>query len=276
MGDLWRRYGHYSGWTVAGWRRAGHEPESVWCNGLGNPYGCNNPTIPAGTATQHTRILGENYGAAGAADQTNNDDAIVWWLWSLEGTQPFGSAKCRCGVRRADPPFTMHDIRGSCHSKYVSVRAFRSTIMPRMASRPTRTLTMSCFRTCGFMGSLRAAFLDPSKASSLRQESILPIPAGLAGTLMTAAPRRWSIVLNLNYSTIEWNGCNQVIPGLVRSPVTVRATAVTVMESAHRREPAFPQTWIILRSVTTRRRASTCAQRHRRLLHDDHQLHGLW
>ena len=42
-----------------------------WCIGSGSvPYGCYNPTIPAGTASQHTRILGENYASCGQSNMT--------------------------------------------------------------------------------------------------------------------------------------------------------------------------------------------------------------
>ncbi len=43
----------------------------TWCPGSSSaPYGCFNPTIPAGTASRHTRILGENYASCGATNKT--------------------------------------------------------------------------------------------------------------------------------------------------------------------------------------------------------------
>ena len=43
----------------------------TWCFGsYSAPYGCYNPAIPAGTAGQHTRILGENYASCGASNKT--------------------------------------------------------------------------------------------------------------------------------------------------------------------------------------------------------------
>ena len=41
------------GWDI----NTGGGSSNQWCTNVGN-YGCNNPPIPAGTATQHTRILG--------------------------------------------------------------------------------------------------------------------------------------------------------------------------------------------------------------------------
>ncbi len=43
----------------------------TWCFGGGGSYGCTNPTIPAGTAAQHTRILGQNYAACSTGGVTN-------------------------------------------------------------------------------------------------------------------------------------------------------------------------------------------------------------
>ncbi len=43
---------------------------SNWCAG-GSPYGCFNPTIPAGTAVQPTRILGANYASCSTGNAQN-------------------------------------------------------------------------------------------------------------------------------------------------------------------------------------------------------------
>lgn len=66
-----------SSWVISGgdtvlirngpWRvgfAQGTSSGDVWCKGLSGAAGCTNPTIPAGTAAQHTRILGENYNLA--------------------------------------------------------------------------------------------------------------------------------------------------------------------------------------------------------------------
>ncbi len=46
----------------------GVSPDDAWCWGGGGPYGCSNPAIPAGTAAQHTRILGRNYASCNAGN----------------------------------------------------------------------------------------------------------------------------------------------------------------------------------------------------------------
>ena len=79
-------YGN-SAWVIAGgdtvilrggpWRVGfdqGNGPNDKWCLGGNGQTGCFNPTIPAGTPTQHTRILGENYAScnkdAGTTDRS--------------------------------------------------------------------------------------------------------------------------------------------------------------------------------------------------------------
>lgn len=82
---LWddQSYGGYQNWAIAGgdtvivrggpWRvgfSQGTSPNDVWCVGGNGPYGCINPPIPAGTASQPTRILGENYGSCSKSNMT--------------------------------------------------------------------------------------------------------------------------------------------------------------------------------------------------------------
>ncbi len=72
---LWddQTYGN-SAWVISGgdtvilrggpWRVGfdqGLTSSDLWCRGGSGPFVCVNPTIPAGTPTQHTRILGENF-----------------------------------------------------------------------------------------------------------------------------------------------------------------------------------------------------------------------
>jgi hypothetical protein len=53
-----------------GWDAPTGTGANLWCYGVG-PYTCYNPPIPAGTALQHTRILGQNYGACNVGGATN-------------------------------------------------------------------------------------------------------------------------------------------------------------------------------------------------------------
>jgi hypothetical protein len=70
-------------WVIAGgdtvilrggpWRvgfNQGISSNDKWCFGGSGPFDCSNPNVPAGTPTQHTRILGENYGSCNATNKT--------------------------------------------------------------------------------------------------------------------------------------------------------------------------------------------------------------
>jgi hypothetical protein len=112
LGDYRFLYDDQSGkplkWVMAGgdkvilkdgpWRvgfNQGASSNDVWGRaGLG-PQASEAPPIPAGTAAQHTQILGENFASCSAANKT----------------QLF----CRCGVHRAYPPLAVHPAwRPSC------------------------------------------------------------------------------------------------------------------------------------------------------------------
>lgn len=79
---LWddKTYGN-RGWVIAGgdtvildntqpWRVGfdGATANEAWCFGGTGPYDCTNPTFPAGTPGQHTRILGRNFAACSKAN----------------------------------------------------------------------------------------------------------------------------------------------------------------------------------------------------------------
>src|SRR5260370_518514 len=67
------------GWDAS----TGNPAINNWCYGVGS-YTCYNPPIPAGTAAQHTRILGQNYAACNAGGATNPK------LYESNLTQLFG------------------------------------------------------------------------------------------------------------------------------------------------------------------------------------------
>jgi len=55
-----------------GWDRGWGGTGNNWCYYLNNgSYGCYNPPIPSGTATQHTRILGQNYANCNVGGSTD-------------------------------------------------------------------------------------------------------------------------------------------------------------------------------------------------------------
>lgn len=66
-----------------GWDGPTGNPPNLWCYGVGS-YTCYNPPIPAGTAAQHTRILGQNYANCAVNGATNPQ------LYASNLTQLFG------------------------------------------------------------------------------------------------------------------------------------------------------------------------------------------
>jgi hypothetical protein len=67
-----------------GWDKStGSGADSSWCYAVGS-YDCYNPPIPAGTAAQHTRILGQNYASCNTGGATNPK------LYESSLTQIFG------------------------------------------------------------------------------------------------------------------------------------------------------------------------------------------
>jgi hypothetical protein len=80
-----------------GWDGPTGASSNNWCYGVGS-YTCYNPPIPAGTAAQHTRILGQNYAACNANGATNPKTYAsnltqlfggfsLTWTFSLQSTQ---------------------------------------------------------------------------------------------------------------------------------------------------------------------------------------------
>jgi len=53
-----------------GWDAPSGTGDNLWCYAVGS-YACFNPPIPAGTAAQHTRILGQNYANCNVGGATN-------------------------------------------------------------------------------------------------------------------------------------------------------------------------------------------------------------
>jgi hypothetical protein len=66
-----------------GWDMSTGNAPNKWCYAVGS-YGCFNPPIPAGSASQHTRILGQNYAACNTGGATNPK------LYESNLTQLFG------------------------------------------------------------------------------------------------------------------------------------------------------------------------------------------
>jgi hypothetical protein len=80
-----------------GWDAPTGTGANLWCYGVGS-YTCYNPPIPAGTAAQHTRILGQNYANCNVGGATNPKTYVsnltqlfggfsLTWTFNLQSTQ---------------------------------------------------------------------------------------------------------------------------------------------------------------------------------------------
>ena len=102
-----------------GWDAPTGTGDNLWCYGVGS-YTCYNPPIPAGTAAQHTRILGQNYASCNVGGATNPKTVRLEPDTTLRRIQPEvriesdGYPVCRCSVLEITSHITeMHKGWGS-------------------------------------------------------------------------------------------------------------------------------------------------------------------
>jgi len=213
-------------WVIAGgdtvivrggpWRVGYNGPNAKDYFGVdpGNPYGASNPVIPSGTAERHTRILGGNYASCSTGDETNRSK-----LTQIFGGYGVGNALNLAGAQYVDVEcleITRHSqctIFGvpanpaPCHRGYplddydtngVVTDAKTHDVLLQdvwIHGHPSRGVigpiggTVTCLRCdVGFNGGAGWDFDDGKSTPSV------------------------NAVWNFNYSTIEWNGCNQEYP----------------------------------------------------------------
>ena len=142
-------------WVIAGgddyrviieggpWRvgfNQGTSPNDVWCSGGNGNNACVNPPIPAGTANQHTRILGENYASCSTGNTTNKASLTQIYggygarrkrsisarrststssVWKSRGIRSasFTEAPCIPAVAAPATPSTITTRGGHCHRR---------------------------------------------------------------------------------------------------------------------------------------------------------------
>ncbi len=233
---LWddQSYGN-NAWVISGgdtvilrggpWRVGydqGKNDHDVWCRGNSNaPYGCVNPPIPAGTAAQHTRILGENYANCGSSTTTNRSMLTqifgghgVWNALNLNGAQ-YVDVECIELTRHSQCTiFGLPSKPAPCHKSYpvddydtngISTDVNTHDVLMQdmwIHGHPSRGIigpiggTVTCLRCdIAFNGGAGWDFDDGKSTASVDG------------------------VWNFNYSTIEWNGCNQEYPMVDPIPV---------------------------------------------------------
>ena len=205
------------GWDAATGPGAGY----TWCLG-GGTTACQNPHIPAGTAAQHTRILGQNYANCGTATTTDRSKL----------TQIFGGF----GVG------TPLDLRGA---QYVDVECIEITRHSNCIWFGTPAVPSSCpgqnpvadFDSDGVRtdanthdvlmqdmwihGHTGRGVKGPigGVVTCLRCDLAYNGGAGWDFDDGAATPMGPGALWNFLYSTIEWSGCNQEYPAVDPIPV---------------------------------------------------------
>jgi Putative Ig domain len=193
----------------------------TWCFGGGGNFGCYNPPIPAGTATQHTRILGENYAACSSGGVTNRSQ-----LTQIFGGFGVTEALNLTGAKYVD----VECLEITRHSQCI---AFGSPAIPSSCSssspiddydsdgihtdNTTHDLLMQDLWIHGHIG---RGIKGPigGLVTCLRCDIAFNGGAGWDFDDGNATPivnGNWQFL----YSTIEWSGCNQEYPAVHAIPV---------------------------------------------------------
>lgn len=220
---LWddRSYGN-SKWVIAGgdtvilkdgpWRVgfSANNNSDVWCFGGNGPYACTNPTIPAGTATQHTRILGEHYANCsnkGSETQIFGGFGVQTAL-NLRGAQ-FVDIECievtrhsQC-VLHGDPA-----VPGGCNKNYPGLDDYDGDGIATDVK--THDLLL---QDMWIHGHTNRGIIGPI-GGTVTATRVDIAYNGMGGWDFDDGSSTASIngVWNFNESVIEWNGCNQEYP----------------------------------------------------------------
>ncbi len=193
----------------------------TWCFGGGGNFGCFNPTIPAGTATQHTRILGENYAACSSGGVTNRSQL----------TQIYGGYGVTMPLNLTGAKFVdVECLEVTRHSQCI---AFGSPAVPSTCSSgsPTDDYDSDGIHTdvnthdlllqdMWIHGHIGRGIKGPigGLVTCLRCDIAYNGGAGWDFDDGSATPlvnADWHFL----YSTIEWSGCNQEYPMVHAIPV---------------------------------------------------------
>jgi hypothetical protein len=226
-----------SAWVIAGgdtviirggpWRvgYSSNDNSNVWCFGQsGGPYGCTNPPIPAGSATQHTQILGENYascGSHGSETQLFGGFGLQITL-NLRGAQ-FVDVKCIELTRHSQCIQHGYPVSPSgCNSSFPGEDDYATDGI--FTDVNTHDLLLQDMWIHGFPD---RGIIGPigGTVTATRVDIAFNGMAGWDfddGTGSNNGNGTASIngVWNLNQTTIEWSGCNQEYPAVDAIPVS--------------------------------------------------------
>lgn len=206
------------GWDGDG-SNTGQEP---WCFGWrGGPYGCFNPTVPSGTAAQHTRILGRNWANCSVGGQPDKSKM----------SELFGGH----GV------ITPLNLTGA---QYVDVQCVNITRHSQCILHGSPAYPVGCQRSVPLDDYDADGILTDTGTHDLLLQDLWihgHTDRGIIGAIGgTVTANRVDIayngmagwdfddgsgtpsvnaVLKMSHSTIEWSGCNQEYPAVDSFPV---------------------------------------------------------
>lgn len=191
----------------------GNDP---WCFGGNGPYSCGSPTIPAGTQTQPTRILGENYQACTQQNMTQLFGGHgVGVVVNLSGAQ-YVQVECleisRFGncARHGDSPDTTPCSTGNPISEYDSEGI---TTDVNTHDILLQDLWIHGHTDRGIIGPIGGI------VSANRVDIAYNAMAGWDFDDGSATPMAPGAFWEFTNSIIEWNGCNQENPMVDPIPV---------------------------------------------------------
>ncbi|WP_158943832.1 putative Ig domain-containing protein [Granulicella sp. S190] len=187
----------------------GTSSSDVWCNGTGDPYDCMNPVIPSGTATQPTRILGENYASCTQANMTQlYGGHAVWADIDLRGAK-YVTIQCLNLTRHSQCIiYGSPASPGDCSNNYpIDDYAVQGLV----TNTSTHDVTLTDMWIHGFPS---RGILGPI-GGTINATRVDIAYNGGAGWDFDDGQQTPNIngVINLSYVTVEWNGCNQAYPG---------------------------------------------------------------
>ncbi len=207
-------------WRI-GWDTADGNAEP-WCWGWsGGAFGCFNPPLPAGTAAQPTRILGRNFASCNAGNQPDKTKMTqifgghgVGVNLNLAGAQ-FVDVQCieftrhsDC-VRHGNPAYP-----SECNSNYPLDDYDSDGLGTDVGTHDLllQDLWIHGHTDRGIIGPIGGLVTANRVDIDTNGMAGWDFDDGRATPLVNA-------VLKMNYSTIEWSGCNQEYPFVHPIPV---------------------------------------------------------
>ncbi len=193
----------------------------TWCFGGGGNFGCYNPPVPAGTATQHTRILGENYASCNSSTGVTTRSKL---------TQIYGGFGVTTALNLTGTQYV--DVECLEITRHSQCIAFGSPAVPAPCSNSpvddydsdgihtdvsTHDLLLQDMWIHGHVG---RGIKGPigGLVTCMRCDIAYNGAAGWDfddGNATKLVNANWKFL----YSTIEWSGCNQEYPIVHTIPV---------------------------------------------------------